>query len=70
MLVAAVAVLLLATAVVLFTTTRLTGEAEHVDLATAAALEEEGVDDPDRVLTDLVTDFTTPEPTLRDEMSA
>ncbi|HEX4804805.1 MAG TPA: hypothetical protein VFU94_02795 [Conexibacter sp.] len=36
---------------------RLTTEVEHVDPATAARLEEEGVPDPDRVLTELVEDY-------------
>ncbi len=35
----------------------LTTETEHVDPAVAARLEEEGVSDPDRVLSDLVEDF-------------
>jgi len=42
-----------------FVTIRLSGETEHVAPQTAAALEEEGIGDPDRVLTDLVKDFTT-----------
>ncbi len=57
--VALVVVLLAATGVVTIVTLRLSGETEHVAPQTAAALEDEGIGDPDRVLTDLVKDFTT-----------
>lgn len=59
-LIAALIVLGLTTVVVVFAATRLAGETEHVDPSTAARLEEEGVGDPDRVLTDLAQNFTAP----------
>jgi hypothetical protein len=54
----ALAALAATTAVVLVTTLRVAGEAEHPDPDTAALLEGEGVADPDRVLQDLVDEFT------------
>jgi Flp pilus assembly protein TadB len=39
-------------------TTRMAREVEHVAPETAAALQEQGVGDPDRLLTDLVAEFT------------
>ncbi|MCW3038367.1 MAG: hypothetical protein JWM31_272 [Solirubrobacterales bacterium] len=49
--------LVVALVVVVSGAVQLTTELEHVDPSTAARLEQEGVPDPDRVLSDLVEDF-------------
>lgn len=54
-----VLLLFVGTAAVVKTTLGMTAQAEHADPRTAAELEEEGVDDPDAVLSDLVEGMNT-----------
>lgn len=49
-----------AVGVIVSMTNRMTAQREHVSPEVAAALEEEGIGEPDRVLTDLVTEYTEP----------
>jgi hypothetical protein len=56
-LIAAFAVLLIAITLALWLVLGLTAEREHPSPELAALLEEEGVGDPDRLLTDLVDEF-------------
>ncbi len=56
-LVIAIGVHALGTLIAAASAIRLTTEVEHVDPSTAARLEEEGVPDPDRLMTELVEDF-------------
>jgi hypothetical protein len=57
-LIGAIVVLVIATVAVVVEISRLAGETEHLGPDASARLEEEGVGDPDRVLTDLVKEFT------------
>jgi hypothetical protein len=59
-LVGALVVLLGATGVVVRSTLGLTRETQHAGPELSARLEEEGVGDPDRLLTELVDEFTDP----------
>jgi Flp pilus assembly protein TadB len=56
-LVAALAVHAVGTLLVTTVALRMTSEVEHVDPATSARLQEEGVADPDRLVTDLASEF-------------
>jgi hypothetical protein len=68
-LVAAVAVLALATLAVAASTLQLTTETEGISPTLAARLEEEGVGDPDKLFTELVQEFTCEPPPFRAETS-
>jgi hypothetical protein len=57
-LIAAIVVLVGATLAVVIEIMRLAGETEHLSPEASEELEAEGVGDPDRVLTDLVKEFT------------
>ncbi|HEY4099002.1 MAG TPA: hypothetical protein VGM33_25980 [Baekduia sp.] len=60
-LIAAIVVLVVATLAVVIEIMRLAGETEHLSPEASEELEAEGVGDPDRVLTDLVKEFTEEE---------
>ncbi len=64
-----VAVLVAATLLIVRTVNGLTEESEHATPTTAARLGEEGVGDPDRVLTELVDDFAEHSDTGRETHS-
>ncbi len=59
LLIALMLLLLVGAAAVVFTTASMTGQNEHVSPTVAARLEEEGVSDPDQVLTELAEDYRT-----------
>lgn len=63
----AVGVDLLGTVVVATLLIGLTTEVEHVDPRSAALLEEEGVEDPDKLFTELVEEFSPEDEAARDE---
>jgi hypothetical protein len=58
-LIVVVLAMLAAASALVVMTMRMAGEVEHVAPETAAALDGEGVGDPDRLLTDLVAEYTT-----------